>query len=109
MQGYIFEEVVEMLMPFIKHDGNLDLTVHAGQQSRRSSVRIRNPASLPKKRLDHGKPPLQRPGTSSLSTYLRLKDIGHSLALLSTTALCTGSTGGTPVPLEFQQMTGMIS
>ncbi len=87
----------------------MDLTVHAGQQYRRSSVRIRHPASLPKKRLDHGKPPLPRPGTSSLSTYLRLKDIGHSRALLSTTALCPGSTGGTPVPLEFQQMTGMIS
>src|SRR5919108_5505042 len=108
MPGDVFEEGVETLMPFIKHDGNMDLAVHAGQQYRSSSVRIRHPASLPKKSLYHGKPSLPRPGTSSLSTDLRLKDIGNSLGLLSTTALCPGSTGVPPVPLEFQQMKGMI-
>ena len=36
------------------------------------------------------------------------KEIGHFLALLSTTALCPGSTGVPPVPLKFQQMEEMI-
>ena len=51
---------------------------------------------------------VQSPPTGPRLEKLACKEIGHFLALLSTTALCPGSTGVPPVPLKFQQMEEMI-